>query len=185
MSHKIKYVLSVIIFLLGFIFYMGYMIIWQDNHTIYTLKQCNDRQQEVVQQELGIAFPKSTVIDEITYYWTWGNDTQRTYDMEMRMDANDYKEFSALFSDGVYALNGAGMNDGRYATIKDIKQDDKLCFIKMIYASEGHTSFASWMEENGKENTGYKRIVAALLFLCLILISLLPVIPYKKIFKSL
>jgi len=184
MSHKIKYVLSVIIFLLGFIFYMGYMIIWQDNHTIYTLKQCNDSQQEVVQQELGIAFPKSTVIDEITYYWTWGNDISRTYDIEMRMDANDYKEFLALFSD-VYPINETGMTDGCYAAIKDMTQNDKVCFIKMIYISERYTSFAGWMEENGKENIGYKRMVAVLLFLCLILFSLLPIIPYKKIFKPL
>lgn len=164
---------------------MGYIIIWQDNHTIYTLNQCNDSQQETIQQELGMIFPESTVIDEVIYYWTWGNDTRREYDLEIHMDVNDYKEFSALFSDGVYEPKGAGMNDKRCVIISDIVQKDELCSIKMAYISGRYTSFASWMEENGKENIEYTRMVAALLFFILILVSLLPVIPYKKIFKPL
>ena len=30
-KNKIKYILSAIIFLLGFVFYIGFIIIWQDN----------------------------------------------------------------------------------------------------------------------------------------------------------
>ena len=179
MSHKIKYILSVIIFLLGFIFYMGYMIIWQDDHTIYTLEQCNDSQQKIIYQEFDIVFPESTVIDKIIYYKTWGNDTPRTYSIEIHMDADDYNEFSSQFSDSI------GMNDGHYEAIRDMAQDDKLCFIKITYMTERYTSFESWMIENGEENMGYKRIIAALLFLCLILVSLLPMIPYRKIGKLL
>lgn len=179
MSHKIKYILSVIIFLLGFIFYMGYMIIWQDGHTIYTLEQCNDSQQKIIYQELDIAFPESTVIDKIIYYMAWGNDTPRTYSMEIHMDADDYNEFSSQFSDSI------SMNNGHYEAIRDMTQDDKLCFIKMTHMTERYTPFERWMKENGEENMGYKRIIAALLFLCLILVSLLPMIPYRKICKLL
>lgn len=179
MSHRIKYILSVIIFLLGFIFYMGYMIIWQDGHTKYTLEQCNDSQQKIIYQELNIAFPESTVIDKIIYYMAWGNDTPRTYSMEIHMDADDYSEFSSQFSDSI------DMSDGHYKAIKNMTQDDKLCYIKITYITERYTPFESWMKENGEENIGYKRIIAALLFLCLILVSLLPMIPYRKIVKLL
>lgn len=41
------------------------------------------------------------------------------------------------------------------------------------------------MTENGTENIGYKRAVSGLLFLPLIFVSLLPLVPFRKIIDSL
>ena len=165
-KNKIKYILSVIIFLLGFVFYMGFMIFWQDNHTTYTLYDCTNSQKETIQKEINVVFPDSVKIDEIIYYWTWGNDIPRTYSMKLQMKIEDYEDFV--------------IEDTNHISIKAIEQNDKICTMQMIYISDTYTPLASWMEDNGQENNGYKRSVAIAIFFLLIIISLIPSIPYKS-----
>jgi hypothetical protein len=54
----------------------------------------------------------------------------------------------------------------------------------MFYKSDAYTPLASWMEDNGQENIAYKRSVSAVVFFILIIFSLLPLVPYKRIFSS-
>lgn len=166
-KNKIKYILAVIIFLLGFIFYVGFMIIWQDNHTTYTLFDCTESQKEIIRKEINVYFPDSVEIDEIIYYWTWGNDISRTYNMILHMNIDDYEEFV--------------IEDTNHISINVIEQNDIICTMQMIYISDTYTSLAGWMEDNGQENIGYKRGVGIAIFFLLIIISLIPLIPYKKI----
>ena len=118
-----------------------------------------------------IIFPPSTVIDEIIYYSSWGNDTPRAYSIEMHMDRDDYEKFIT--------------DDFNNITIQDVEQDGNSCIITIAYTSDRYTPFASWMTENGTENMGYKRAVSGLLFLLLIFVSLLPLFPFRKIIDSL
>ena len=169
-KNKIKYILSVIIFIIGFVFYMGYMIIWQDNHTTFTIYDCTKSQKETIQKEINVDFPDSVVINEIIYYWNWGNDIPRTYSMKLQMNIQDYEEFV--------------IEDTNHISIKPLEQNDKIYTIQMIYISDTYTPLASWMEDNGQENIGYKRSVAIAVFAMLIIISLIPLIPYKKILNN-
>lgn len=52
----------------------------------------------------------------------------------------------------------------------------------LFYTSDTYTPLASWMGKNGQENIGYKRSVSVILFFVLVIVSLMPLIPYKKIF---
>lgn len=165
--NKFKYILSVFIFVFGFLFYMGFMVLWQDNHTTYILHDCTKNQKEIIQKEINVDFPDSTEIDEIVYYWTWGNDIPRTFSIELQMNMEDYKNFV--------------LEDTNYISIKDVLQDDKICKIYMFYTSDTYTPLAGWMEDNGQENIGYKRSVSVAVFFFLVIASLMPLIPYKKI----
>ncbi len=145
-KNKIKYILSAIIFLLGFVFYIGFIIIWQDNNTTYALYDCTKSQKETIQKETNVAFADSTEIKEIVYYWTWGNDIPRAFSIKLQMNIEDYEKFAIEEMD--------------HMSIKDIQQNDKICTVQMIYISDTYTPLASWMEDNGQENIGYKRSIS-------------------------
>lgn len=167
-KNKFKYIFSVLIFIFGFFFYIGFIVLWQDNHTTYTLRNCTKNQKEIIQKKINVDFPDSTEINEIVYYWTWGNDIPRTFSMELQMNIKDYENLV--------------IEDTNYIMIKDVLQDDKICKIHMFYTSDAYTPLASWMEKNGQENIGHKRSVSVILFFVLVIVSLMPLIPYKKIF---
>jgi hypothetical protein len=149
---------------------MGYIIIWQDNNTTYTLYDCTKSQIETIQNEINLDFPDSVEINEIIYYWTWGNDIPRRFSIKLQMSIEDYKEFA--------------IEDTSHISIKNVQQDDKIYKMQMFYKSDAYTPLASWMEDNGQENIAYKRSVSAVVFFILIIFSLLPLVPYKRIFSS-
>jgi hypothetical protein len=47
---------------------MGFIIIWQDNNTTYTLYDCTKSQIETIQKEINLDFPDSVEISEIIYF---------------------------------------------------------------------------------------------------------------------
>lgn len=171
MKNKIRGILSIVIFFVGFVYYLGYIFIWMDNNTTYTLYNCTDSQKEFIGKEINVDFPDDAVIDEIIYYWTWGNDTPRFFSIKMHLNAKDYKKLV--------------LKDSEYLQVKEIQYNNESYNLQLNYVADKYVDLVGWMTENGKENIKYKRRVAMNYFLILIIISLIPIIPYKKYLKKL
>lgn len=167
---KLKYIVSGAIFIVGFVFYIGFSIVWQDNNTTYTLQECTSSQKEIIQNDIGVIFPKSTYISEIIYHSTWGNDVPRTYSIKLQMKETDYDSFDIT-----------GMKSLKLNGIQREKDDYQ---VHLYYTIPAYTPLATWMENNGKENMEYKISVMLLLLFFLIVFSILPLLPYKKILRS-
>lgn len=169
MKKKVKYIAAVIIFLIGFVCYLYGILIWQDNNTVYTLQDCTQSQKEKIESEIGIVFPTEALVEEIKYRYTWGNDIPRYYEMKVSMTRDAYQTFKI---------------EDTPVSLGEVKSLGDDCIVEVFYRSDGYTPLASWMTEQGEENRGYKNAVAAAWFVVLVIVSCIPIVPYKKILRN-
>ena len=113
---------TVIIFLLGFVFYIGFIIIWQDNNTTYALYDCTKSQKETIQKETNVAFSDSDQIKETVYYWKFGNDIPRTFSIMLQMNIEDYEKFV--------------IEEKGHISIKDIQRNDKISSLRISLSEQ-------------------------------------------------
>lgn len=169
MKQKIKYIASSVIFLIGFVCYLYGILIWQDNNTVYAIQNCTQGQKEKLESEIGIVFPVEALIEEIKYRYTWGNDIPRYYEMKVRMTRDAYQTFKI---------------EDTTVSLGEVKLLGDDCIVEVFYRSDGYTPLAAWMTEQGEENRGYKNTVAAAWFVVLVIVSCVPIVPYKKILRN-
>lgn len=170
MKRKWKYLLTIVIFLVGFAIYMYGIMIWQDNNTVYTVRNCTQNQKEVIEAEIGTSFPTSALVEEIKYRYTWGNDIPRYYEIVLHMTKEEYQKLN--------------VEENEKISLGSVKPMEDTCEVVVFYRTEGYTQLATWMTEQGEENRGYKNAVSVAWFVVLIVVSSVPLLPYKKIFRN-
>lgn len=171
MKSRIKFFLFFILLIIVLLIYTVHMLIWIDNNTIFSVDDLTLEQELFIQQETDVVFPSNATIDKVYFYDTWGNDTLRTFMIEIIMPKKSYEELAKTIP----------TTSESNKSLKLIKENDNSTRVELRYYVHGYSNLEEFIKKSGYENITYKTIYAIRNLIPAILISFIPLIPYKKI----